>query len=344
MNNTEINEYGKKILKALKPYAEINHKKAILQMSTSFLPFIGIFALSYYMFNINLWAFAALTVLNAFFIVRIFIIQHDCGHNTFVKNSKVRDVIGFFCSLFSAIPYRYWAKSHQFHHSHNGELDNRDIGDIDTLTVKEYESRSKWGQWRYRAYRFPAVLFILGPLYYLMVNNRFPFISIESFKPTKKSVTINNLVILSLLITFCLLLDWKVFLITYFVTLYLFYIIAIWFFFVQHQHEEGYKQWKQNWTFFVAAIKGSTYYKLPRLVHFLTGNIGIHHIHHLNSAIPSYNLQRAIKENPWFNNFTTQIGFFESLKLMHCTLWHEDLQRMISFNEYKRLKMAEVVA
>lgn len=337
MNYPEIQETGKKMLKALQPYSQINHTKAVIQILTSFLPFLGIFAASYIAFNYSILLFLGLCIINAFFIVRIFIIQHDCGHNTFVSSPTWRNILGFFCSLFSAIPFEYWAKSHQYHHNHNGQLERRDIGDITTLTVKEYEALSKAGKIKYRLYRSPFVMFTLGPLYYLLINNRFPFIDLESFRPVKKSVMINNIVVLSIVALLCYLLNWKVFLLTYFITLYLFYIIAIWFFFVQHQHEEGYKQWKQHWTFFVAAIKGSTYYKLPRFMHWLTGNIGIHHIHHLNATIPSYNLMRAIKENPWFNKHTTEMTFWESLKLINCKLWHEDLQKMISFSEYKRL-------
>jgi acyl-lipid omega-6 desaturase (Delta-12 desaturase) len=337
MQYSEFQEIGKKMLKTLKPYSEVNHKKAFFQILTSFLPFLALFAVTYMALSYSYVLFFALAFLNAFFLVRIFIIQHDCGHNTFVASNTWRSIIGFGCSLISAIPYQYWAKSHQYHHNHTGQLELRDIGDINTLTVKEYEELTPFGKFKYRLYRSPLVMFVLGPLYYWVVVNRFPFITMDSFKPVRKFVAINNLAVLAMVLGLSLLLSWKTFLATYFVTLYFFYIIAIWFFFVQHQHEETYKQWKKNWTFFVAAIKGSTYYKLPGIVHWLTGNIGVHHIHHLNATIPSYNLMRAIKENPWLNKYTTQITFWESLQFINNKLWDEELQKMISFREYRKL-------
>ncbi len=337
MSNTEIELFAKQMISTLRDYQKPNNRKAFIQILNSFLPFVGIWALMYWVFDYSLIAYFSLGVLNAFFLVRIFIIQHDCGHRSFVKSGRARDFIGYICSLMSAIPYNYWARSHNFHHSHNGQLDHRDIGDIYTMTVAEYDALSNWKKMKYRFYRSPISMFIIGPFYYLMVPNRYPLNKQKMFKPVYKSIWLTNISIIVLLITLCLLLDPIRVITVYFTVLYLFMVIAIWFFYVQHQHEDGYKQWKENWTQMVSALKGSTYYKLPGIVNWFTGNIGVHHIHHLYPTIPNYYLVEVIKKNPNFSKYSTVLTFWSSLKLMFNTLWDEKHERMISFKEYKRL-------
>lgn len=336
-----IHNFAKEMMETLKNYQKPDHKKAIVQMLNSFIPFVVIWIAMYWVVDYTIAGFIALGFLNAFFLVRIFIIQHDCGHDSFVKSKTWRHAIGFLCSVFSAMPYKYWAKSHAFHHNHNGQLDVHEIGDINTLTVKEFEALSKFGKLRYRMFRHPFFMFILGPLYYMLVPNRIPLNRMDIFKPVHKSVWINNLAVGASVTTLCLLLNWGKILAVYFTILYLFYVIAIWFFFVQHQHEHGYKQWKEDWQHFVSALRGSTYYKLPKLFNWFTGSIGVHHIHHLYPTIPNYNLMKVIKQNPAFNQYTTVLTFWQSLKLMHHALWDESTQQMISFREYgRRYKLA----
>ncbi|MFK7952362.1 MAG: fatty acid desaturase, partial [Ekhidna sp.] len=307
-------------------------------MANSIIPFIGLWIGMYYSFNYNLFLFFSLGLINSFFLVRIFIIQHDCGHNSFVKSKRMRNIIGFVCSLFSAMPYNYWADAHAFHHDHNGKLEHRDIGDINTLTVNEYQAMSGLDQMKYKIFRFPLVTFLIGPIVYFIRNMRLPLVILGNRKSRAFwSVMLNNVFVIGGVVALCFLLDWKAALMTYLTVLYLFSIIAIWFFFVQHQHENGYKRWENNWDHFVSALKGSTYYKLPKVINWLTGNIGVHHIHHLYSAIPNYNLMKCIKENPEFSQFTTVVTFRESLKFMNHKLWDEDTQRMITFREYRRV-------
>ncbi len=331
-------------IRNFKKYTETSNTKAIVQIVNSFLPFVGLWILMYLSLDISYWLTFGLGIINAFFLVRIFIIQHDCGHNSFVANSKFRHTVGYICSLFSAIPYHYWAKSHHVHHANNGNLELRDIGDITTLTVKEYFSLSNWKKFKYRLYRSFPVMFVLGPIYYIAIHNRMNLIKMEIFKNEKWRLYINNVILLGIFVGLAIWLGvWK-FILTHFTILFIFAIIAVWFFYVQHQHEESYKQWKKNWDYITAAIKGSTYYKVPRLFNWLTGNIGIHHIHHLNPAIPNYNLKKALRENQWINQLTTTIGFIDSLKLASNKLWDETSQRMITFREYRRLKPSLAVS
>ncbi len=335
MENIKID---KSLIKNFNKFTQTNSVKATIQILNTFLPFIGIWILMYISLDYSYWLTLLLGIINSFFLVRIFIIQHDCGHRTFLNNNFARNAVGYVCSLFSTIPYHYWAKSHHIHHSHNGQLDLRDIGDINTLTVKEFKESSKLQRFGYRVYRSFPVMFVLGPVYYVLIHNRLPMIKMEIFKNEKWRLLLNNVVLIGIFLALGYWLGWYKFLMTHMTIIVLFSIIAIWFFYVQHQHEEAYKQWKDKWDYLTAAIRGSTYYKLPVVFNWLTGNIGIHHIHHLNPAIPNYNLQQALAENQWINQYTTILTFWKSLKLASNKLWDEASQRMITFKEYYELE------
>jgi len=333
----------KSLLKSFKIYTQTNKTKATIQIINSFIPFIGIWILMYFSLDYSYWFTFLLGIINAFFLVRIFIIQHDCGHRTFLDNSKARAIVGYICSIFSTIPFHYWAKSHHLHHSHNGQLELRDIGDINTLTVIEFKALNAWGRFKYRLYRSIPVMFVLGPIYYVLIHNRIPSISMDVFRNEKWRLWLNNIILAVMFVTLGYFLGWGKFFITHFTIIVLFSVIAIWFFYVQHQHEEAYKQWKDKWDYLTAALRGSTYYKVPAVFNWLTGNIGIHHIHHLNPAIPNYNLKKALEDNPWVNQYVTILTFWESLKLASNKLWDESQQRMITFSEYyKREKLGLV--
>lgn len=315
-------------------------KSAFSQMLSSFIPYLGLWVLMYFSLEWHYSITLALAVVNAFFLVRIFIIQHDCGHQSFFKSRFWNNIVGFCCSFCSSIPYRYWAINHNFHHVHNGQLEHIDIGDITTATVKEYREFSAIKRFGYRLYRLPPVMFVLGPLYYIVVVNRLPFARVKGWKKTTLDLIPNNLGHAVFYIVLAWLLGWKNFLLIQLPVTILFGTIAVWFFYVQHQHERTYKQWSKNWDYLLSAIRGSTFYKLPRMFNWLTGNIGYHHIHHLSSRIPNYNLQRCANENPKFQKYITTIGFVESLKCMFHKLWDEEQERMITFKEfYQREKL-----
>jgi omega-6 fatty acid desaturase (delta-12 desaturase) len=336
-------QIDKVLLKSFSKYTKTDRTKAVIQIINSFGPFIGIWILMYYSLDISYWLTFGLGIINAFFLVRIFIIQHDCGHRTFVENSKARDVIGYICSLFSTIPFHYWAKSHHIHHSHNGQLELRDIGDVNTLTVKEYKALGKWERFKYRLFRSIPVMFVLGPVYYVLIHNRLALIKMDVFKNEKWKLYLNNLVLLGIFLTLGYFLEFDKFFITHLTIIILFSIIAIWFFYIQHQHEEAYKEWKDKWDYLTAAVRGSTYYKVPAVFNWLTGNIGIHHIHHLNPAIPNYNLKKALSENQWINQYVTILTFWESLKLASNKLWDESQAKMITFKEYHQMEKLGLV-
>ncbi len=322
----------------VKKYQLPDNKKAILQSITSFAPFVAIWIAMYLTMNISFWLTFGLAFLNAFFLVRIFIIQHDCGHQSFTASRKANDILGQVCSYMTFIPYKYWAKSHNFHHGHNGLLwEHRDIGDVDLLTVQEYKALDTWGRIKYRIYRSTPVMFFIGPIWYILVHNRLAMIKMSGWEHAQKSLVMHNVILFALHIGIGLLLGWEAFVYVHLPILVIFGIIAIWFFYVQHQHEHTYKQWKEKWEYVRAAVQGSTFYNLPRVFHWLTGNIGYHHIHHLNPLVPSYQLRRCYDENPVIAQVAQKITFFQSLKCVFNNLWDEQQQRMISFREFARL-------
>ena len=336
----------KEIIESLKNWKEMvssykipNDKKAIIQIANTFIPFIGLWVLMYFSLDWSVWITVAIGMLNALFLVRIFIIQHDCGHQSFSSSRRANNIIGKICSCFSSLPFSYWSKIHNFHHGHNGQIETWDIGDIPTLTVKEYKSRNWFGKLCYRIWRMPIVTFVIAPIYYFGFANRVPLYGskMKNAKRLFTNLVKDNLLILIVYVSLALLLGWKKFLFVQLFLIFTFGIIAFWFFYVQHQHEESYKQWKGNWDYLLSAIKGSSYYKLPKVFQWLTGNIGIHHIHHLNSLIPNYNLPKCLKEQPLLTKYVTTISFWESLGLMKNKLWDEVEQKMVSFKEATRL-------
>lgn len=335
-SNEDIRQALKNWQHLLQDYARADRSKAIIQVLNTFIPFIGLWVLMYFSLFWSYWITLGLAVVNAFFLVRIFIIQHDCGHKSFFPSQAWNRVVGFACSLFSTIPYDYWSRQHSYHHGHTGELEVRDIGDIYFMTEDEFRQASPWQRFAYRVWRMPLVTFFIGPLAYMGLYMRYPFTRFEGWKGTHRRMYLNNVLILGLYVLMGALLGWKQFLLVHIPIILTFFIIAIWFFYVQHQHEMTYKAWKANWDFLLSAIRGSTFYRLPKLVHWLTGNIGYHHIHHLNSKIPNYNLIRCAEENPILQKYITSVTFGESLKLMFNKLWSEEQQRMITFREFYR--------
>ncbi len=323
----------------VKKYQNPSTKIAVTQIVTSFLPFVALWVLMYFSLCVSYWLTLGLALLNAFFLVRIFIIQHDCGHQSFFRSRKMNDLVGIICSTISLIPYKYWAKSHNFHHGHNGRLeeDVRDIGDLPTLTVAEYRELSMPKKLIYRFYRMPLVMLVVGSVYYIFIHNRFSFIKKKGFEIAKKSLIWSNLLMAGVYFLCILVFGAANFLKIQLPIVMMFGAIAVFAFYIQHQHEHAYKKWKSEWNYVMSALKGSTYWKLPRFFQWLTGNIGMHHIHHLSSLIPNYNLERCKNENPILQEHVTIVSFADSLGYFLNKLWDEQQQRMITFREYRQL-------
>ena len=322
----------------IKPYQKSDNTKAILQIFNTFIPFLGVSYLMYLSLEWSMIAVILLAFLNGFFLSRLFIIQHDCGHQSFFTAKKWNNRLGYFCSFFTSIPYKYWARAHNFHHTHNGQLEHREVGDIYFLTVEEFRALSPLKRLGYKIWRFPAVIFVLAPTAYILISNRYPFFNFKGWKKTRLSQFYNNIAIALVYLMLGFLIGWKTFLIIQGLNLFFFGIVAFWFFYIQHQHEEAYKKWKKNWNHLLASIRGSTFYDLPGVFHWLTGNIGFHHIHHLNPGIPNYNLAKCCRENPILQKYVTKLTFISSLGCMFNKLWDEERQRMINFREFNKME------
>ena len=348
MDNQQLNSEIKKTLSNWKEmiyqYQIPNNRRAIFQVLNTFLPFIGLWILIYFSLQWSIWLAIPLFIINAFFLVRIFIIQHDCGHHSFFSSKKMNNLIGTFCSIFSFIPFKYWSKVHNFHHGHSGQIEVHEIGDIPTITVNAYDHMNGWGKLKYRIFRHPLVTFFIVPVYYFIIPCRYPTISFNKWGKYMKMTIKDNFWIALAYGVIGTLVGWPMFLLIQLTLVVLFGIVAFWFFYIQHQHEFSYKQMKDNWDFLLSSIRGSSYYKLPKFFHWLTGNIGYHHIHHLSSLIPNYNLPKAFKEKPALSKYVSQITFWKSLRLMRMKLWDENQEKMITFSEYKNLKLARITA
>lgn len=324
--------------KMIKKYQVPNTKKAVIQIINSYGLFIGLWILQFVLFKYSVGWSILIGALNGLVLGRIFIIQHDCGHRSFTKSKKANDIIGTISSYFTFIPYKYWATGHDFHHAHNGQLEHSGVGDVECLTTEEYAKLGWKAKIRYRVYRNPFYLFTIGGLIYVTVYNRFAFMRQGSFEKVWKSVRWTNLFYAILYLTVGYFIGYKVFFAVQLINLFFFGTYALWFFYIQHQYEAAYKSSKENWNYVVSALKGSTYYDLPFFLHWLSGNIGYHHIHHLSPSIPNYNLEACNREYPVFEKHTNKITFWQSFKCVFANLWDEQDQKMISFREYRKYK------
>jgi len=304
--------------------------KSWWQIINSVGPYILLWVVMVKTIAISYWLTLLLAVFAAGFMVRIFIIFHDCGHGSFFKSKLLSKIIGIITGLLVFTPYNKWHHEHLIHHQTVGNLDKRGIGDVKTLTVNEYLSLTKWQRFWYRFYRNPFFLFGVAPLLIFIILQRF----------TKKGMAIreklyvhlSTLAIIVCVILLMLLIGWKTFLLIQLPILYIATAHGVWLFYIQHQFR--YVVWTDsvNWDYKTTALKGSSMFKLPGLLNWFTGNIGYHHIHHLSPLIPNYNLKKCHKENKIFQE-VKPLTFFSAFESLFLRLWDEKRQMMVGFNE-----------
>lgn len=311
---------------------------AIWQLINSLGAFLGMWCLMYYTVQISWWLTIPLAFVTGGFLVRVFIIFHDCGHGSFFKSKLANDVWGFVTGMMAFTPYHHWRWEHATHHATNGDLDRRGVGDVWTMTVAEYLAASRWKKLGYRLFRHPIVLFGIGPIFMFLIRERWPVAAAKA--RDKASVWIMNAAIISwsaALISLFGFFPWLVLQLTVLATGAS---AGVWLFYVQHQFEDAYWQRGDDWDFFDAAIKGSSFYKLPRILQWFTGNIGYHHIHHLSSRIPNYNLERCHKSHPMFQE-VKPLTLWASLKTATYRLWDEKNMKLITFRQLKQQLRAQ---
>jgi acyl-lipid omega-6 desaturase (Delta-12 desaturase) len=321
-----------------KPFECSSVGRSVWQLVNTLVPFFGLMVLMYYSLSIHYGLTLLLSVLTAGFWLRIFILFHDCCHQSFFSSRRANDVFGFLLGVLVFTPYRFWKKSHAIHHANNGKLEGRGIGDVATLTVQEYLQRSTWKRFTYRLYRNPVLQFVFAPVIYFSVFYRFSQKYARTWRRERRSIYATNACLALILSGLVLLVGWKSVVLILLPTFMMTTGVGVWLFYVQHQFEYAYWAVEKEWDYVKAALKGASHYRLPKVFHWLTGNIGFHHVHHLNPRIPNYRLPACYKANDFFHN-SPSLGFFESFKTMFLALWDEEEQKMISFSAFKRGKV-----
>jgi omega-6 fatty acid desaturase (delta-12 desaturase) len=319
----------------LKQYQQPDDWHSIRQILNSVLPFLAISVLLVYSLSTSYWLTLALSVINAGFIARIFIIQHDCGHRSFFKSNKANNVLGSILGVITMTPYYLWRRNHAKHHATSGNLDSRGVGDVYTMTVSEYQSESPWERFKYRFYRHPFTLFVIGPIAIFFISHRFPLKTKKSEREERLSVHLTNLALAVIIVGLGLLIGFKQLFLAFFPMYFIGFSFGVYLFFIQHQFEDTYWRRKPEWDYFQAAMEGASFFKLPKVLQWFSGNIGFHHIHHLGPLIPNYLLEQAYKENPLFQDAKT-ITLATSLKSASLKLWDEQRGKLISFRDYRR--------
>jgi len=291
----------------------------------------------YLSLDLSYWLTILLSLPAAGFLVRMFIIQHDCGHGSFFKSKRANEFLGMFASIFTLTPYHYWRKSHAIHHAGMGNLEHRGIGDIYTMTVNEYLQRSKWGRFKYRLYRNPFILFVFIPSILFIVLYRFPLSRSSSLKKLRPGVYLTTLSIAIASGIMIWLIGWQSFLLIQLPVTVFASTTGTWLFYIQHQFEDTYWEKSDDWDFSIAALQGSSFYKLPKVLQWFTGNIGFHHIHHLSPRIPNYLLPKCHEENSLFQKVSV-LSVRTSLKSSLLSLWDENQKRLVGFKYLKTLR------
>jgi len=322
--------------KSVMPYAKSNTRASIIQIANTIIPFLVLWFLAYQSLAISIWLAVPCIILAAGFVVRTFIIFHDCTHMSFFQNKKANRIIGTITGIITHFAFEKWKWSHSIHHATSSNLDKRGVGDVWVMTVDEYIEASFWGRLAYRLYRNPIIMFGLGPLYLFLISNRF------NRKGAKRKERINTYLINGSIVAIYALLiwaiGWQAFLIIQLPILFIAGAAGIWLFYVQHQFEDSYFENEEEWDYVKAAVDGSSYYKLPKIIEWLTGSIGYHHVHHLSPRVPNYNLEKAHESTPPLQKATT-ITLKTSLQSIRFRLYDEASKTFVSFKEIKeRLK------
>jgi omega-6 fatty acid desaturase (delta-12 desaturase) len=317
----------------LAPYAKAHDGRAMWTLATSVVPYLALSFAMYLALSVSDLLVVALAVPTAAFLVRTFIVFHDCSHGSFVKSKRLNAWIGMATGLLLYSPFLRWKHDHAVHHATSGDLERRGVGDVRTLTVGEYAALSPRGKLGYRLLRNPLVMFGLGPIVAMMIG---PRIVAKGARPRmRRSVLWTNVALALLVGGVCWLIGWKDYLVVCGLPALLAGSAGIWLFYVQHQFEDAYWENGENWTYADAALKGSSFLKLPRVLQFCSGNIGYHHVHHLSARIPNYNLQRAHDENPMLQAVPT-LSLWDGARAVTLKLWDEDAKRLVSFGHVRR--------
>lgn len=312
---------------ALAPFERPLHSRALRQVVNSLVPYVALWVLMSRTVHTSYWLTLVLVVPAAGLLVRIFIICHDCGHGSFFKSKRANDIMGFVTATLAFTPYFYWRHRHAIHHASSGNLNRRGVGDVWTLTLQEYRQGSPWLRIRYRLVRNPVTLLLIGPIYLFLIFNRFA--TLRAGWRWHRSVLWSNLAILALAGSMVGVMGLKAYLLIQFPVLLLAGIAGVWLFYVQHQFEGVYWEREGDWDYIKAALEGCSYYKLPRVLQWFSGNIGFHHIHHLSPRIPNYSLEACHLGSPLFRQ-VQELTLLQSFRCLGLRVWDQEHRALVS--------------
>jgi omega-6 fatty acid desaturase (delta-12 desaturase) len=317
---------------AVASYQSPDLRRSLWQIVNTFVPYIVLWILMVRSLAVSYWLTLALAVPAAGFLVRIFIFFHDCGHGSFFKSQRANDILGIITGILTFTPYYAWRRAHAIHHATAGDLDRRGVGDIWTLTVQEYLAAPTWKRLAYRIFRFPPVTFLIGPIVVFLILQRFP--TGEKAPRERLSVWATDLALLGVAALMSALIGLPAYLLIQMPVMVIAGAAGVWLFYVQHQFEDTYWERHANWDFATSAMQGASFYRLPKVLQWFSGNIGFHHIHHLSPKIPNYKLPACFAANPIFQQ-VTPITLRSSLKSLGLHLWDEESRRLVGFGHLK---------
>jgi omega-6 fatty acid desaturase (delta-12 desaturase) len=336
----EARERGAYWTAELAPYARASVPRSIAGLFTSVVPYFGLLVAMYFSLRVSYFLTLGIGVLAAGFLLRTYIVFHDCTHGSYLPTKRGNAWLGAACGVLVFAPFANWRHNHAVHHATAADLDRRGQGDVPTLTVAEYNAKEWRGRVGYRLFRNPLVMFGLGPLFAMILG---PRIVPRSARPRiRHSVHLTNLALAVLVAGACLLVGWRDYLLIQAPPALLAGSAGIWLFYVQHQFEDTYWDRNTEWTYADAALRGSSYLKLSKVLQFFSGNIGLHHVHHLNSRIPNYNLQAAHDSNPVFQSVPT-LSIWDGLRATRLKLWDEDSRQLVTFGQARAATAARAV-
>jgi len=316
-------------------YQQPSTPRAVWQIVNTLVPYGLLWYLMYRSLTISWWLIPPLAILAGAFLVRIFIIFHDCGHGSYFRSRRANDLAGFLTGLLTFTPYYQWRWDHALHHATSGHLDKRGTGDLWTLTVQEYLESSRWRRFAYRLARNPIILFVIAPVFVMLIKQRFP--TPKANKRERHSVYSMNAALFAMAAALVLVFGIKAYLLIQLTALAVAGAAGFWLFYVQHQFEGVYWERGDEWDYASAALQGSSFYKLPKVLQWFSGNIGYHHIHHLSSRIPNYNLERCHKANLLFQQ-VKPLTLFSSLKSLRLRLWDEPRRKLVGYSHLRELR------
>ena len=318
---------------ALAPYTRPHLGRSVTDVLTSVVPYVALSALMYALLDVSYWLVLLVALPAAGFLLRTYILFHDCTHGSFLPSKRANTWLGRTLGVIVFSPFSAWKHNHAVHHATAGDLDRRGVGDVQTLTVAEYRARDWKGRFAYAAFRHPLVMFGIGPLYALALYPR--FIPKHARRRVRNSVLATNGALAVLIGALCWLIGWKAYVAVQLPTAWMAATAGVWLFYVQHQFEDTYWRDSDEWTYADAALRGSSYLKLPQPLQFFTGNIGLHHVHHLSARVPNSHLQRAHDSCALFQDVPV-LSLWDGLRATRLKLWDEESQRLVTWKGARR--------